>query len=355
MSNATAAWDWTPKTLGRLASFLAERSILHGDLTTRPIGDGHSNLTFLVSDGERQVVVRRPPPPPTPPGAHDMLREARIVTALEDSDVPVATVLATAQVGEVIDVSFYVMSFADGPVVTTSTPPHLDDPVGRRALGEAVIDTLADLHSVDWRAAGLTGFGKPEGFNARHLRRLGGLVADEHGAPPAHFAALDSWLNERVPPESGDSIVHNDYRIGNVVVAPDRPARVQAVLDWELATIGDPLFDLGYFISSVPEHGDELTPTAELGIAMLEEGYSSREELVERYAERTGRDVSGLAWYVTLALWKLAVLYEYGHRRAARGIGDPYYADQRLVQSFLQAAHRSAGLPPPPEPAQESR
>lgn len=346
-------WDWTPATLGRLRAFLEERDILSGALTTRRIGDGHSNLTFLVSDGTRQVVVRRPPPPPTPPGAHDMLREARLVAALEDTPVPVATVLATAQPDEVIDVGFYVMSFAAGPVITTSTPAPLDDPAERRALGEALVDTLADLHAVDWKAAGLGDMGRPEGFNARHLRRMAALVADADGRPPSHFAEIDAWLNERVPPESGHAIVHNDYRVGNVVVAPDRPARIQAVLDWELATLGDPLFDVGYFLASVPEPGEPMTPTAELGTAMLEDGFPTRAELTERYATRTSRDLSGMDWYIAMALWKLAVLYEYGHRRAKKGVGDPYFKDQRLVQSFLEAAHRTAGLTPPPAPPTE--
>src|SRR5919112_6560332 len=224
-------WDWTPDTLGRLGVFLKERGLLDGELSTRRIGDGHSNLTFLVSDGKHQVVVRRPPPPPTPPGAHDMLREARLVDALRDSPVPVADVLATSEAGEVLDVGFYVMSFAPGPVVTTENPPPLDGAANRRVLGEALLDTLADLHAVDWRAAGLSDLGRPEGFNARHLRRMAALVADADGRPPSHFAQIDAWLNERVPAESGHAIVHNDYRIGNVVVAPDRPARIQAVLD----------------------------------------------------------------------------------------------------------------------------
>jgi aminoglycoside phosphotransferase (APT) family kinase protein len=262
--------------------------------------------------------------------------------------VPVAKVLATAQADEVIDVPFYVMSFADGPVVTTETPAPLDNPQVRREVGEALIDTLADLHAVDWKAAGLSDLGRPEGFNERHLRRMGKLVADADGSPPPHFAAIDSWLGTNVPPESGASIVHNDFRIGNVVLAPEAPGRIAAVLDWELATIGDPLFDVGYFLASVPEPGMVMAPTEELGTAMLEPGYPTRKELAYRYAERTGRDLGNLDWYTALALWKLAVLYEYGRRRAVRGVGDQYYADQALVQSFLAAAHRIADLEPPP-------
>jgi aminoglycoside phosphotransferase (APT) family kinase protein len=342
-------WDWSKDTLARLEVFLKERAILDGPLACRRIGDGHSNLTFLVSDGTRQVVVRRPPPQPTPPGAHDVLREAAFVGALAGTPVPVPGLLATAHAGEVLDVDFYVMSFASGPVITTETPPPFDNAGDRASLAAALIDTLADLHTVNWRSAGLAHLGKPDGFNARHLRRMRALIADQAGRPPRQFVPLDRWLMEHIPAESGAAIVHNDFRIGNVVIASQRPPQIEAVLDWELATIGDPLFDLGYFVASVPEPGVTLTPTELFGTAMLEAGYPSRAELTERYAARTGRDVSALSWYVVLALWKLAVLYEYGHRRAILGIGDPYYTDRQLVQSFIQAAHRTAGLPPPSE------
>lgn len=337
-------WDWSADRLEALAEFLGDRDITNGPVTTSRIGDGHSNLTFLVSDGARRVIVRRPPPPPVPPGAHDMLREARLVGALEHTVVPVPQVLAVAQEGEVLDVPFYVMSHVQGPVVTTETPAALNSVVDRCRVGEALVDTLADLHAVDWRAAGLADLGRPEGFNERHLRRMGRLVADENGTPPSEFAEIDAWLAAHVPAESGASIIHNDYRIGNVILAPDSPGRIAAVLDWELATIGDPLFDLGYFLASYPVVGKPFTPTEKLGVAVLEEGYPTRAELAERYAARTGSDLANLGWYTALALWKLAVLYEYGRRRAVAGVGDQYYRDGALVRSFLDAAHRAAGL-----------
>ncbi|MBK0870355.1 phosphotransferase family protein [Saccharopolyspora sp. HNM0986] len=344
-------WEWTPETLDVLTGFLRVRGLCDGPVDTKRIGDGHSNLTYLVSDGTRRLVLRRPPPPPIPPGAHDMLREARLIGALDATDVPVPGVLATAEAHEVLDVPLYVMSLVEGPVVTTETPSPLDTRQARREVGESLIDTLADLHAVDWHAVGLADLGKPEGFNQRHLRRMGRLIADEDGCPPPHFEAIYSWLDAHVPPESGHTVVHNDFRIGNVVLAPERPGRVAAVLDWELATIGDPLFDVGYFLASVPERGTPMTPTAEFGTAMCEDGYPSRQELADRYAARTGRDLSGLDWYTALALWKLAVLYEYGRRRAVQGTGDEYYADPGLVRSFLEAAHRTAGLEPPQVPA----
>ena len=338
------SWNWTPESLTALAEFLSDRGITRGQLTATPIGDGHSNLTYLVEDGESQVVVRRPPPPPTPPGAHDMLREARLLTGLAGTGVPVATVLATAEAGEVISVPFYVMSFAPGPVITTETPAALAAPETRRQIGEALVDTLVALHDVDASSGPLRGLGRPEGFNLRHLERMALLVSDEAGDPPVEFAAVDAWLRQHVPTESGASVVHNDYRIGNVIVSAEPPGTVQAVLDWELATLGDPLIDVAYFLASVPEPGEPLTPTQELAVALLEPGYPTRQELADRYAERSGRDLSSLSWYTTLVQWKLAVLYEYGRRRAVDGVGDPYYADPAKVRSFLEAAHRAAGL-----------
>ncbi|WP_037140446.1 phosphotransferase family protein [Rhodococcoides fascians] len=339
------AWEWTADTLSALETFLTDRGITTGPLTTKPIGDGHSNLTFLVSDGSRSVVVRRPPPPPIPPGAHDMLREAALLTALHGTAVPVPEVLAVGQADEVLDVPFYVMSFAEGHVVTDRTPPPLDTPESRRDIGHRLIDTLAELHSVDWDAAGLAKMGRPEGFNARHLSRMRRLIADENGVAPSDFVDIDEWLEANVPAESGATLIHCDFRIGNVMLAPDAPGRVAAVLDWELATLGDPLVDVGYFLATIPMPGQPSNPTAELSAAFLEDGYPTRDQLAARYGAATGRDVSNLAWYTAFALWKLAVLYEYSRRRVEAGIGDSYYANPKLVQKFLQDARRTAGLP----------
>jgi aminoglycoside phosphotransferase (APT) family kinase protein len=341
------SWTWTPELLGELARFLGERGITDGPVTTTPIGDGHSNLTFLVSDGTRNAVLRRPPPPPVPPGAHDMLREARLIGALGTTDVPVAQLLAVAEAGELLDVPCYVMSHVSGPVVTTETPAPLDNPTDRAAVAESLVRTLAALHAVDVAAVGLADLGRDGNFNARHLRSVGRLVNDENGTPPAEFAPIDAWLKARVPEQSGVSVVHNDYRIGNVILAPDAPGQLAAVLDWELATIGDPLFDLGYFLSSWPEPGEELTPTNKFGAAAFEDGYPRRDALAERYAELTGRDLAGIDWYIALAQWKVACLYEYGRRRVERGGGDEYYRDREQVLSFLRAAHRVAGIDEP--------
>lgn len=194
------AWDWTVETLAALGQFLESRGILDGDITAKPIGEGHSNLTFLVSDATSSVVVRRPPPPPIPAGAHDVLREARLLSALIPSAVPIPEVLAVAQAGEVLDVPFYVMSFVDGHVVTTATPSPLRTVECRRAIGYEMIDILAELHAVDWRAHGFEKVGRPEGFNRRHLQRMRRLVVEDNHRMPGQFADVDHWLQENVPP-----------------------------------------------------------------------------------------------------------------------------------------------------------
>jgi aminoglycoside phosphotransferase (APT) family kinase protein len=328
------AWDWAPADLAALERLL-DGTVGPGPLTAQRIGDGHSNLTFLVSGGGGSVVVRRPPPPPVPSGAHDVLREATLLRGLVGTGVPVPTVLATAAAGEVVDSPLYVMSHVRGPVVTTRTPAPLATPAARRAAGESLADTLAALHAVDWRAAGLSGMGRPEGFNARHHRRMRGLL----GSVPPEFAEMDAWLAANVPAESGATIVHGDYRLGNVVLAPDPPGLVAAVLDWELATLGDPLLDVGYLLASWPQAGDPLVPTAALGVAALEPGWPTRAELAQRYAAARGIELVDLRWYTALSLWKLAVLYEYSRRRGT----DPYFTDPALVTAFLAAAERATG------------
>jgi aminoglycoside phosphotransferase (APT) family kinase protein len=163
---------------------------------------------------------------------------------------------------------------------------------------------------------------------------VGRLVPDQ---PPEGFAELHHWLAAHVPRESGAAIVHNDFRLGNVVLAPLPPGRVTAVLDWELATVGDPLFDIGYFLASVPQ-GRASTATEQLGSAMLEDGWPSREQLAGRYADATGRELSALGWYVALAQFKLASLYEYQRRRGT----DTYYRDPTLVTAFVEAGRRAS-------------
>jgi aminoglycoside phosphotransferase (APT) family kinase protein len=337
-------WDWSGDDLERLAAFLAGRGITEGAVNATPIGDGHANLTFLVTDGTSSVVVRRPPPPPVPPGANDVLREARVMSALAATDVPVPEVLAVAEAGDLLDVPFYVMSYLRGVVFTDATPPALATPSTRREIAEDLIRALVALHEVGWSSRGLEDFGRPEGFNRRHLNRMTRLASGENGSAPDGFAPVAQWLADNTPTESGAALVHSDFRLGNIMLGADPPGKVLSVLDWELSTLGDPLLDVGYFLASYPDASEPRTPLQDLGVALLEDGYPGREELAATYARQSGRDMGGLHWYTTMAHYKLAALYQHSHRRALAGVGDPYFADPDLVPRFLAAARRTAGL-----------
>lgn len=329
-------WDWTGETRSRLAKFLSLHGLMDGPPDISRIGDGHSNLTFLLRWKSDQLVLRRPPPPPLAPGSNDVLREARVLAALAPTGLPVPPVMAVGQTGEVFDVPFFIMAHVPGVVITDDPQKALATPENARAIGLALVDTLVDLHAVDWRAVGLDGYGRPDGFNLRHLRRISTLVDDGGGALPAEFAGLYDWLERHVPPEAGATIVHNDFRLGNVMWATETPAHLLAILDWELATLGDPLFDLAYLLASIPQTGQRPTPTQAMALATLRPGFPSSDELAARYAARSGRGVERLGWYMAMVNWKLAVMYEFSRRRGL----DPYYDTPDQVSRFLEEARR---------------
>ncbi|MFV0387094.1 phosphotransferase family protein [Paracoccus sp. (in: a-proteobacteria)] len=331
--------DWDGATLAALTGFLDRKGLLDGDPAPCRIGDGHSNLTYLIRVRGGNAVLRRPPPPPLPRGANDVLREARVLTALGDQPVPTPAVRAVAQAGEVLDVPFYIMDHVPGAVLTTALPTEYDGAGAALAFG--LIDGLAQLHAVDWRACGLSDFGRPDDFNARHLRRMTGLMQRRDGPVPAFLADMAGELSRDIPTESGAAILHNDYRLGNVIWSADTPPRLLAVLDWELATIGDPLLDLGYFACCYPVPGEVPTPTQDLSLALLAAGAPAREAVIARYASRTGADLGRIGWYAAMAAWKLAVLYDYQHREGR----DAYYADATQAPRFIAAAERFLAAP----------
>jgi len=319
-----------------LARFLAARGISRRPLVVAPVGEGHSSVTYLVEDatGSRWIVRR---PPEGADGTHDVLREARFLDAVSRAGFPAPAVLATAGPGEALEVPCFVMHYVPGIVLTTDIAP-LDESARARA-GESMIETLAALHALEPAELGLRG--RPHGANARQRDRYARLIADTEGRPPRAFAALDAWLDAHLPAESGAAVVHGDYRVGNVLLDPTTGA-VVAVLDWELAGVGDPLVDLGYLLACWAEPSGAQTPIEELGAATAAPGFPSRRDLVERYARATGAALERLDWYIAFAYWKLAVLYEHQRRLAERGEGDPYYAGPEKVAAFLAAGERAA-------------
>ena len=223
------------------------------DLSATPIGDGHSNVTFALSTG---VVLRRPPRGPLPPSAHDVLREARLLRALGATAVRSPEVLAVCEDPGVIGAPFYVMERIAGDVITDSVPPALDSPEQHGRIAEELIDALVELHATDWEGAGLDGFGKPTGYLERQLRRFNGLWEHNRTRELPQFEQVGGWLASRIPESPPATIVHGDYRLGNTMFAAGAPARLIAIFDWEMATIGDPLADVGYMLMQWTEPGD---------------------------------------------------------------------------------------------------
>jgi aminoglycoside phosphotransferase (APT) family kinase protein len=326
-----------------LAAFLDEHGLGSGPLAAEPVGDGHSNVTYLVRLGDAEVVVRRPPRPPLPPSAHDMLREARLLRALEPTDARVPRVLAVCEDEAVIGAPFYVMERLFGEVITTAVPAALDTPAERRRVGEELVDALVEVHAVDWRACGLEGFGRPTGYLERQVRRFGGLWEHSRTRDVPAVERIGAWLAENVPPSGPATIVHGDFRLGNTMYAPDAPARLVAVFDWEMATIGDPLADVGYLCATWVEPGDPDVGRFHVGRVTRAEGFPTRADLLARYEARSGREVADLRWYTALALWKSVVFMEGNYRRAVEGrTDDPYL--RSFGEGVLELAARAEAV-----------
>ena len=307
-----------------LAAFLDAHGLGTGPITAEPVGDGHSNVTYLVRREGREVVVRRPPRPPLPPSAHDVVREARLLRAIQGTAARVPEVLAVCDDEAVIGAPFYVMERIRGEVITKEVPAALDSPAERRRIGEQLIDALVEIHGVDWQAC-LEGFGKPSGYLERQVRRFAGLWEHSRTREVEAVERVGAWLAEHIPESGPATIVHGDFRLGNTMFAADAPARLCAVFDWEMATIGDPLADIGYMCATWSEAGDPPVGRFELGRVTRAEGFPTRAELIARYEERSGREVRDLPWYTTLALWKSVVFMEGNYRRAIEGrTDDPY-------------------------------
>src|SRR4051812_8948164 len=226
--------------LDPLIAFLDEAGLGSGEPVITPVGDGHSNHTFLMEREGAEVTGRRRPRPPLPPSAHDVLREARVIRALDGRGVRVPKVLAVGDDESVIGCPFYVMERVVGEVISDSLPKVFDSDAERKRIADELIDTLVEMHAADWRAAGLEGFGKPEGYLERQLRRFTGLWEHNKTREIDAVESVGNWLRENLPESGPATVVHGDYRLGNTMFAPEAPARLIAIFDWEMATIGDP-------------------------------------------------------------------------------------------------------------------
>jgi aminoglycoside phosphotransferase (APT) family kinase protein len=306
------------------------------------ISGGKSNLTYRVASDAGEVVLRRPPLGHILPTAHDMAREHRVLTALEATAVPVPRVLCFGDAEGPLGAPFYVMERIVGHICRNALPAgYADTPARRGAIGDALVDVLADLHTVDPAAVGLEDFGRPSGFMERQVRRWSKQWEASKTENLPALDALRDGLVRTLPPARAAAIVHGDYRLDNTILHPTAPGRVVAVLDWEMSTLGDPFADLGAMLAFWSEPADDAVVAAARIVAPVTaaEGFPSRAEVVARYAARTGFDVSDVDWYQAFAYFKLAVVCQGIAARAAGGamLGSGFDEAQRLVTPLVAA------------------
>jgi aminoglycoside phosphotransferase (APT) family kinase protein len=278
--------------LAGLKRFLDERKLGDtGALRSENISFGHSNEVHLIHFDGKSWALRRPPRGPLLPTAHDMMREYRVVKALQNTAVPVPRVYAVCDDPSYIGAPFYLMEYMRGDVVRADNKHFAQTPELRRQVSEQMVDVLVDLQEVDWRAAGLEGFGRPDGYLERQLKRWTDQLERTipHTRPLPVMENVKEWLRARIPQSPAPTIVHGDYKLDNVMFNP-KSARAIAVLDWEMSTIGDPLADFGWMLTYWPDQTDRAS-VGVIASMQAAEGWLTRREMIDRYERRTGRAI----------------------------------------------------------------
>ncbi|WP_153040527.1 phosphotransferase family protein [Actinoplanes sp. TFC3] len=318
--------------LNRLRDYLGT-----GELSGTMFAGGRSNLTYAVTDGTERWVLRRPPLGHVLPTAHDMTREHTVLSALSAAGFPVPRPVRLCEDPDVIGAPFYLMEHVDGTIYRDADV--LDDlgPEAVRGLSLALVDTLAELHSLDPKAIGLADFGRPEGFNERQVRRWKKQLDASRSREVPGIEELHARLAADIPAGGPGTVVHGDFRLDNVLIGEAR--QVNAVLDWEMSTLGDPLSDVALML--VYANRPLLGGRTPLSVP----GHPSAAELAGHYARRSGRDVSDLHWYVAFAAFKLAVILEGVHYRFVQGqtVGAGFDTVGAMVPVLVAEGHSSLG------------
>jgi aminoglycoside phosphotransferase (APT) family kinase protein len=316
-----------------------------GALIVRQYPSGHSNLTYSLQIGSREMVLRRPPFGSKVKTAHDMGREYRVLSKLHAHYPPAPHVLLFCDDLSVLGAPFYLMDPIHGVILRKDVPPDVNfSPETARRVCESFLDNLALLHGLDYNAVGLADLGKPQGYLERQVR---GWIERYHGSKThdiPEVETISNWIQKHMPSSSGAALIHNDYKYDNVVLDPHDLTRIIGVLDWEMCTIGDPLSDLGsalaYWVdaSDPPEIFEtRWGPTTYLGTL-------TRAQLVQRYAQKTGRDVSNMAFYLVFARFKIVVIIQQIYYRYHQGLThDERFATMpQRIHLLLRAALRTA-------------
>jgi aminoglycoside phosphotransferase (APT) family kinase protein len=330
-----------------LCQYLDQHEIGAGPLVAEPLGDGHSNATYLLRRGDARVVLRRPPRGPLPPSTHDVVREARVMQAMERVGVPTPRVLAVCESPIVLGAPFYVMEYVAGHVLGAELPQELDAAgAGERIAFEAV-DALVQIHTADWRASGMAASRSARSadrYLERQVQRFSGLWKRNATRSVPAIDRVTQWLLDNMPLTTRVAAVHGDFRLGNVMFDLEGPPRLIAVLDWEMATIGDPLADLGYLLATYARPDDEPNPMLALSAVTLLESFPSRDRLRQRYEQTSGLEVPNVTYYEVLALWKSAIFLEGSWRRLQSGLtDDAWFATlEDGVPALARLAHAQA-------------
>ncbi len=315
-----------------------------GELEVEQFPSGASNLTYLVTIGDWEGILRRPPQGPLPPKAHDMERESRLLMRLHEAYPLAPKPYFFTDDDSVIGAQFYVMERREGVVVDDEFPDYVEPTEELcRGMSQMVADTLIELHAVDWKEAGLEEIGKPEGFLERQV--MGWIKRYEEAKTEEidEVEPLTEWICQDIPESPPATIVHNDFKLNNLVLNPDDLTEVRAVLDWEMTTIGDPLFDLAVSLSYWFEADDPQEIKA-LPTVTDTPGFWTRKEFMDHYAEKSGRDLSRMHWYMVFGYFKLAVILQQIYARWHKGqTKDERFAnfDER-VRSVISYAYELA-------------
>ena len=307
-----------------------------GPVTGELITGGKSNLTYRITDGASVWALRRPPLAHVLPSAHDMSREFRVISALGGTDVPVPRAIALCQDREVLGAPFYLMSFVDGVVFDQAERLAALTPELAERASEELVDTLLELHSIDPASVGLADFGRPDGYLARQVKRWHAQWQASETARRPELDELVERLTATMPAQGAPAIVHGDYRLTNVIYRPD-VSGIAAVVDWEMATLGDPLADVGLLAvyHRLAAVSDGVMPAMSPA-----NGFLSAEQMAARYADAAGRDLSQLDWYIAFGYYKLAVISEGIHYRYLQGktVGEGFSQMGDRVPQLLDAA-----------------
>lgn len=326
----------------KLATYLAGR--LPGSenlLTVKQFGGGAANLTYLLDYGSHEYVLRRPPLGPVAKSAHDMAREYKVLSVLHKAFPYAPQAYVYCADADIIGAEFFVMARQHGIVVRRSIPKlFANSPDAARRMSAALVDALADFHAVDYASLGLSDLGRPSGFTARQIEGWYGRwqKAQTHDLPA--MDTIYAWLKDNLPPTQDFSLVHNDYKLDNVMLSATDPGKIVAIFDWDMCTLGDPLSDLGALLTYWSEPSD---PPSLQAVAMMpvgDVGFMTRAELVERYAERSGRSVHNINFYHTLGLFRLTVIIAQIYIRFKRGQTQDqrFAAFEYMIPLMAQAA-----------------